>query len=104
MLWARTAQRDLERIATSIAESDVQAALRLVGCIETRASRLDRLALRGRVVPELRAFGISAYRELIESPWRIIYRVTPKDVFVLAVIDGRRNVEDVLLDRLLSAK
>lgn len=55
---------------------------------------------RGRIVPELESYGITAYRELIVAPWRIIYQVRGNDVYVLAVVDGRRNVEDVLLDRL----
>ena len=38
-------------------------------------------------------------RELIESPWRILYRIEADTVYVLAVIDARRNVEDLLLDR-----
>ena len=56
---------------------------------------------RGRVVPELAAVGIRTYRELVVEPWRLVYRITEKTVYVLAVLDGRRNIEDVLLDRLV---
>jgi hypothetical protein len=42
------------------------------------------------------------YRELIELPWRIIYKIEEDKVFVLAVIDGRRNMEDILLDRFVN--
>ena len=41
------------------------------------------------------------YRELIVRPWRIIYRVSTKRVLVLAVLDGRRDLEGLLLSRLL---
>jgi len=34
-------------------------------------------------------------------PWRVIYRIEAERVYVVAVIDGRRNVEDILLARLL---
>ena len=44
---------------------------------------------------------IRQYRELITTPYRLIYRVRSRDVLVLAVLDARRNLEDVLLDRLL---
>ncbi len=47
---------------------------------------------------ELRYYGILIYRELSSRPWRIIYRVEQNTVWVLAVIDGRMNVEDILLD------
>lgn len=32
---------------------------------------------------------------------RLIYKVEGKTVWVLAVVDGRGNVEDILLDRLV---
>ncbi|MDD4169451.1 MAG: type II toxin-antitoxin system RelE/ParE family toxin [Desulfotomaculaceae bacterium] len=41
------------------------------------------------------------YRELIAPPWRIIYKIEGNKVLVLAVINARRNVEDVLLDRFI---
>ena len=41
------------------------------------------------------------YRELILGPWRLIYRLDRGQMYVLAVIDGRRNVEDLLLRRLM---
>jgi toxin ParE1/3/4 len=40
------------------------------------------------------------YRELVATPWGIMYRVSGHTVSVLAVVDGRRNAEDVLLERL----
>lgn len=40
------------------------------------------------------------YRELIVSRWRLFYRIAGESVYVLARIDSRRNVEDILLERL----
>jgi plasmid stabilization system protein ParE len=37
----------------------------------------------------------------VVRPYRLIYRVERDTVTVLAVFDGRRDLEDVLLDRLL---
>lgn len=84
-----------------IAVDDPVAAVRVVDQMEKRVASLKTLPERGRVVPELAAFGIRTYRELLVTPWRIIYRISGRTVYVLAVLDGRRNVEDVLLDRLL---
>ena len=52
----------------------------------------------------MRAQGILTYRELIERPWRILYRVEANTVYVLALIDARRNVEDILLDRFVRSR
>ena len=56
---------------------------------------------RGRIVPELAAVGVHGCRELLPSPWRIIYRISEDMVYVLAVVDGRRNLGDLLLERFL---
>jgi toxin ParE1/3/4 len=35
------------------------------------------------------------------KPYRIIYRVEKRTVSVLAVLDGRREIQDLLLERLI---
>jgi toxin ParE1/3/4 len=77
------------------------AALRVLDQIEARAVSLIQMPERGQVVAELAAIGVHTYRELVVSPWRIICRISRKTVHVLAVLDGRRNMEDILLDRLV---
>jgi toxin ParE1/3/4 len=53
------------------------------------------------VVPELRAADVYQYRELIERPWRVVYRIEVEVVLVMAVLDGRRDLRSVLLERLV---
>jgi toxin ParE1/3/4 len=72
----------------------------LLAGLRTRAESLARVPLRGRVVPELSWFGIRTYRELVVGPHRIAYRIVSKHVQVLAVLDGRRDLADLLLERL----
>ena len=100
VLWSAAAAGDLESIVEYIALDDSSAALRVLDRLQARATALEAMPLRGRVVPELKQQGIVTLRELVESPWRILYRVGDETVWVLAVIDGRRNVEDLLLERL----
>jgi plasmid stabilization system protein ParE len=99
--FAGVAQCDLHSIIEFIAADDPVAAEHALDQIEGRVASLRDLPERGRVVPELAAFGIHTYRELVVTPWRIVYRVSGRTVHVLAVLDGRRNIEDVLLDRLV---
>jgi toxin ParE1/3/4 len=44
---------------------------------------------------------VHQYREVIERPWRILYRIDGDTVLVLAVLDGRRELRSLLLERLL---
>jgi len=41
------------------------------------------------------------WRELVVKPYRLVYRIEGDTVTVLAVFDGRRDLEDLLLERLL---
>lgn len=99
--WAEPAVRDLEGIARFIAERSPMNASRVLERLRERTRGLASLPERGRVVPELAAFGIHAYREVIARPYRVLYRVRGRSVLVLAVLDGRRDLEDHLLERLV---
>lgn len=99
--WSATARADLEAIISHIACHSIQNALSVLDSLEGAAASLEAMAERGRVVPELAAVGVHGYRELLPSPWRIIYRVSGHRVYILAVLDGRRNLADLLLERFL---
>lgn len=101
VLWARTAECDLAEIIDHIANDSPANARAVLRKLKGQAGQLDHYPERGRIVPELRHQGIVQYRELILPPWRIIYRVDDNNVYVLCVLDGRQNVEDLLLKRLL---
>lgn len=94
---------DLDQIAARIALDNPDGAVSVADRIERRAASLTSLSERGRIVPELASHGVHSYRELIVGAWRLVYRVESERVVVLAVFDGRRNLEDVLLDRLLAS-
>ena len=51
-------------------------------------------------MPELRDAGVQ-YRELIERPWRVAYRIEPERIFIVAVLDARRDLQTLLLERLI---
>mgnify|MGYP001550016623 CR=1 FL=1 len=101
VIWSRTAERDLESIIDYIAEDSPLNAKRILTKIKKRSSVLYSYPARGRIVPELKEFNILQYREIIVDPWRIIYKIAEDKVIVMSVIDARRNVEDILLDRLI---
>lgn len=100
--WSLPASKDLLNIIEYISqENKIDAAIRIFKTIKSKCKTLNQSPERGRVVPELKVYGIFSYRELIISPWRIIYRISDQKVFILAVIDSRRNIEDILIERFL---
>ena len=98
--WTHAAGHDLESIVEFIARDNIDIAIQVLSKLREAASKLKTLPERGRVVPELAEVGLRIYREILCPPWRIIYRISASNVFVMAVIDSRRNVEDILLERL----
>ncbi|MHB1348324.1 MAG: type II toxin-antitoxin system RelE/ParE family toxin [Desulfobulbaceae bacterium] len=98
--WASAAESDLSKIILYIAEESPANALKILNKIKEKASSLKQFPERGRIVPELQDQGINLYREIIISPWRIVYRISGNEVYVLTVFDSRQNAEDVLLKKL----
>jgi len=93
--------RDLEDIISFVAIDSPLDAERLLVRLSAKARSLETSPHRGRIVPELLRFGMRTWRELVVRPYRLVYRVTGETVFVLALFDGRRELEDVLLERLV---
>jgi addiction module RelE/StbE family toxin len=99
--WAQPASKDLENIIDYISQDNVDTAITIFEKIKSKCNTLNQFPDRGRIVPELKAYGILSYRELIISPWRVIYRTSHQKVYVLAVLDSRRSMDDILIERFL---
>jgi toxin ParE1/3/4 len=104
VVWAGAATHDLEEIVEHIAAESPVNARSVLRRISDRAAALEVSPGRGRVVPELAGFGINNFREIVVRPYRLMYRVDGHTVSVLAVFDGRRDIEDVLLARLVRVR
>jgi len=101
VLWTSTAKNDLEEIIEYISKDSIQIAIEKYEKIKEAAQQLSLYSEQGRIIPELADQNIRKYREIIISPWRLMYKVEGNIVYVMAVIDGRRNIEDILLNRQL---
>jgi len=99
--WTSNAKEDLLHIVAYIKEDSPTIARDVYQKIKSKANSSNFFPLRGRVVPELQKEGITMYRELISSPWRIMYKVDSDTVYIMAIFDSRQNVEDLLLQKLL---
>ena len=98
----KTAKNDLKEIIKYISKTNPINALKILKRIEDRINTLNHFPERGGYVPELLKNNIKDYRQLIESPWRIIYKIDNDIVNVLLIIDSRRNTQDILVEKLLS--
>lgn len=95
---------DLEAIYDYIEAHDArEKANYVLDRIEQAFSSLSENPDRGAYPKELLAVGLREYREIHFKPYRIIYRVLGQRVFVLVIADGRRDMQALLLRRLLDA-
>ena len=104
VLLTEGAERDLEGIYDYLAESDSPAkAEQLLRRLLETTERLARFPDRGAWPKELLALGIREYRQTFIRPYRVIYRVIAKRVFVYLIVDARRDMQSLLARRLLGA-
>jgi toxin ParE1/3/4 len=104
VLLTDDAIRDLEELYDYIDQHDVFGkADYVLEQIEKVFSSLSENPRRGVYPKELVSIGIKEYREIFFKPYRIIYRIIENNVFVLLIVDGRRNMQELLQRRLLQA-
>ena len=102
VLLTADAERDLEDLFDYIAEHDSNAsANHVLDRIEKSIVSLSSFPERGSFPKELLALGIKDYRQIFFKPYRLIYRVAGKTVFVYLIADGRRDMQQLLSERLL---
>ena len=93
---------DLEEIDEYIVTADSpQKAEHVLGRIEKAFLSLSEMPERGNYPRELLSLGIKEYREIFFKPYRIVYRVQDKRVYVYLITDGRRDMQSLLSRRLL---
>ena len=101
IIWTESAFSDLDEIIDFIAANNIDKAIEIFNSLKLKVKKLEKNPLQGRTVPELQLNNILNYRELVIHPWRIIYRIEVKIIYILAVFDGRRNIHEILINRLL---
>jgi len=95
---------DLNQLVDYIDQHDGPArADHVLAQIEAAFESLANFPERGVYPKELLALGMREYREIFFKPYRIIYRVVGKKVFVFLIVDGRRDMQTLLQRRLLEA-
>jgi toxin ParE1/3/4 len=98
------ASRDLEDIYTYVAEHDAPGKAKdLLDRIEEIIDSLSKNPNRGSYPKELSSLGIREYRQTLYRPYRIIYRVSERRVYIYLIADGRRDFQTLLTRRLLSS-
>jgi toxin ParE1/3/4 len=96
------AEADLLDIYHYVTQNDsVENADRLLDRLEGSILKLLTMPLRGHVPPELERISVLEFREVFFKPYRIIYQIVKSNVYVHCILDGRRDLQDLLQQRVL---
>lgn len=97
------ALHDLEELYDYIATHDQPAnADHVLDSLEAIIDSLSSHPERGSYPKELLNLGIREYRQVFFKPYRVIYRVIGKMVYIMLIADGRRDMETLLSQRMLT--
>ena len=96
------AAADLKEIYKYILFNDSeQSADTLLDKLRSKCLELKSYPQRGHVPPELQLLHIQDFLEIHYKTYRIIYKINKKDVLIHCILDGRREMEQLLQERLL---
>lgn len=96
------AEEDLFEIYNYVAKNDSQEkADVLFNNLKMTCLSLEDYPERGHLPPELERINVREYSEIHFKPYRIIYQIRDNEIFIHCVLDGRRNLQELLQERLL---
>lgn len=96
------AEDDLVDIYHYVASHDsTVSASKLLDSLEMKCATLNSAPERGHSVPELERIYATGFKEIHFKPYLIIYQIVSDSIFIHAVLDGRRDLRELLERRLL---
>ena len=96
VIWSKTAKIDLRSIHNYIAHDSHFYAKKVTSDIAAKTDILDELPRMGRMVPETNNENI---REFSLYSYRILYEIKDQDIFVLAVIHKRQQLQQEVFEQ-----
>ena len=71
-----------------------------------KINKLKNDRIRTKQCQELKDIGIFGIYEIVINPWKVYYKITEdnKIAYILFVLDARRNIEEVLISKVIDGK
>lgn len=102
ILLVSDAEEDLFEIFKYVSlEDSVENAEKIIREIEEKCKSLADFPDRGHIPPELARIGVFDFHEIHYKFCRVIYQVIESNVFIHCILDSRRDLQELLENRLL---
>ena len=105
IIWSKDAGDELTEIVTYIKYNTGKiTAQKIYNKIVNEIKRVSENAGGRRISLLLKEFGINDIHQLNINPWIIYYRARKNTMEIISIIDGRRNLEEILYKKVIEGK
>jgi toxin ParE1/3/4 len=105
IIWSKDAGEELIEIITWYKyNAGKNTAQKIYSRINAQIKRLKDMPGIRKPVQLLKDIGINDYRQIIQEHWIIYYKVERECIKIISVIDGRRNLEEILYKKIIDGK
>lgn len=97
-----SAEQDLKELRSYVVKNFSQDTwLKTYGKLKESIRNLATFPLLGATPPELEPINLSQYRQIVSGMNRIIYEPRPDAVYIYMIVDTRREMTSLLMQRLI---
>ncbi|MDR0315291.1 MAG: type II toxin-antitoxin system RelE/ParE family toxin [Treponema sp.] len=105
IIWSKDAGDELAEIISYIKYNTGKiTAEKIYLKIMNEIKRASENAAGRRIAPLLKKIGINYIHQLNINPWIIYYKTEKNKMEIISIIDGRRNLEEILYKKILDRK
>jgi toxin ParE1/3/4 len=105
IIWSKDAGEEfIEIISWYKYNAGKNIAQKIYSKINTQIKKLKDMPEIGRPVQILKDIGVNDYRQIIQDNWIIYYKVEGQIINIISIIDGRRNLEEILYKKIIDGK
>lgn len=105
IIWSKDAGDELAEIISYIKHHAGKiSAKKIYAKIIDAVEQISENAEGRRLSPLLKQFGINYVHQVNIHPWILFYKVEENRMEIISLIDGRRNIEEILYKKMLDGK
>jgi len=105
IIWSKDAGDELVEIISYIKNNTGKiTAEKINKKIISEVNRVSENPKSRRIAPLLREFGINYIHQLNVNPWIVFYKFSDIKMEIVSIIDGRRNLEEILYKKIMDGK
>jgi len=105
IIWSKDAGDELAEIISFIKYNTGKlTAEKIYTKIIYEVNRISENPEGRRIAPLLKELGITHIHQFNINPWTVFYKLESNKMEIVSIIDGRRNLEEILYQKIMDGK